>query len=500
MLPADVILLVMVLVIAGWRLWAPRWQPQWRRVAVTIGLLLAAVHWWRYDFTWQAVPAYLLLLASAMPPRHATRMQRWLGRASMSVLAVATASVWLVEAVPTLPRPDGRYAVGTQVFRWTDTTRSEPHTPDTTDRRSVIAQAWYPTDRQSGGASANAWRAERTERVAYIDGLDQMPTQVSVMPGFMLHRYGQIDTHAAPGAALAPPAPGERPWPVVLFLPGYGAPRAVYTGLLTQLASRGLIVFALDHPFESAVTQLPDGHVVSTRETLLPGERNRSGYMARQQAVRVADAAFVLDQLTRARTLTSRSGVAPFDASHVAVIGHSFGGAAASAALLQDTRVVAAVNIDGTPYGDLPTRVLTQPFLLLQSDVTETHHGDAFLNGNGALLAHMTAPGFRYEITHANHYSFTDAPYFLAPPARWMLTTVLGGRRGPAVTQRVTAEVIAAFLAGPLTGIPGNVAATAARYPGVVSDVSPKAATGSPRVRTADTSWTRDTTGRSIRR
>jgi hypothetical protein len=31
-----------------------------------------------------------------------------------------------------------------------------------------------------------------------------MPGQVSVMPGFMLHRYGQIDTHAENLAPLAP--------------------------------------------------------------------------------------------------------------------------------------------------------------------------------------------------------------------------------------------------------------------------------------------------------
>ena len=81
-----------------------------------------------------------------------------------------------------------------------------------------------------------------------------MPRQVSGMPGFMVHRYGQIDTHAE---ALAPLASSDRPWPVVIFSPGYGAPRAVYTGLATRLASRGFVVFALDHAYESAVTQLP---------------------------------------------------------------------------------------------------------------------------------------------------------------------------------------------------------------------------------------------------
>jgi hypothetical protein len=41
----------------------------------------------------------------------------------------------------------------------------------------------------------------------------------------------------------------------------------------------------------------------------------------------------------------------------------------------------------------------------------------------------------------------------------------LGGGRGPAATQQATADMLAAFLTGPLTGAPSDLAATAARYP-----------------------------------
>ena len=120
-------------------------------------------------------------------------------------------------------------------------------------------------------------------------------------------------------------------------------------------------------------------------------------------------------------------------------------------------------------------RQLTKPFMLLQSDSAETHHGEFFINGNGALLARMTAPGFRYEMKHANHYSFTDAPFFFAPPGRWLLAQVMGGGRGPAATQQAAADILAAFLTGPLTGATADVAATAARYPEVVGGAAPAA-------------------------
>jgi dienelactone hydrolase len=457
MLIPDLILLAVVLALATWRVFAPECRPRLRIAAAALGLLPAIAQWALCGFTWQNVPAYFLLALSALPPVRTGAVLRRIGRLGLVGIATVCVGVWILPAVPTLPQPDGPYAVATQVYRWNDGSRDEPNTADPADRRSVIAQAWYPTERRE--------QPSGRARLAYIDGIDHMPSQVSVMPGFMLRRYGQIDTHAE---ALAPLAPGDRPWPVVIFSPGYGAPRAVYTGLAARLASRGFVVFALDHPYESAVTQLPDGRVVGTQEILLPGERDKTGYMARQQVIRVADVRFVIDQLAQPLALSPPLQGGRIDASKVAAIGHSFGGAASIAAMSEDPRVVAAANVDGTPYGDLPDRTLTRPFLLLQSDHAETHHGDRFNNGNGKLLAAMTAPGFRYEIKHANHYSFTDAPFFIAPPGRWLMAQMVGGGRGPAATQEAAADILAAFLTGPLTGAHSDLAATAARHPEIL--------------------------------
>lgn len=449
MLLLDVVLLAAVLALAAWRLFAAAWRPRLRAACVAGGFLLAAVKWTLYGFTWQDAPAYVLLALSALPPVQAPAVLRWAGRLGLVATAAICVGVWILPAVPSLPRPDGRYAVATQVFRWTDASRDEPHTPSPSDRRGVVAQAWYPTtDRGPSGADA---------RLPYIDGIGHMPRKVSVMPGFLLRRYGQIDTHAEAGAPLAH---SQKAWPVVILSPGYGAPRAVYTGLATQLASRGFVVFALDHPYESAVTRLPDGQVVGTKE-IFPPDRRR--YMPDQQVVRTADIRFVIDQLSDRQPITGGR----IDASRVAVIGHSFGGAAAAMTLSEDPRVVAAANIDGTPYGDLPDRRLERPFLVLRSDPAETHHGALFIAGNDRLLTHMSAPGFQYEIKRANHYSFTDAPFFFAPPGRWLLARVMGGERGPADTQRATADILAAFLSPPLTGAPGDLAAAVARHPGV---------------------------------
>ncbi len=456
MLLPDLILLAVVLALAGWRLFAPTWRPELRIAGAALGLLLAAAQWIFLGFTWQSVPAWLLLALGALPALRTHVALRWIGRLTLAGIAAACVGIWtLLPAVPSLPEPDGPHAVATEVYRWTDATRDEPHTEDPADRRAVIAQAWYPTDARPSG-----------KRVPYIDGLGRMPGQVSIMPGFLLNRYGQIDTHAA---ASTPIAPRDRPWPVVIFSPGYGAPRAVYTGLATRLASRGFVVFVLDHPYESAVTELPDGRVGGLVENI---PADHSQYMPQQQVLRTADIRFVIDQIARPGVLSPHLR-GRIETSKVAVIGHSFGGAVSAMVMSEDPRVVAAANIDGTPYGDLPDRQLARPFMLIQSDYAETGHSDLFVDGNARLLA-GAAPGLHFEIKRANHYSFTDTPFFFAPPGRWLLSRVMGGGRGPAATQQATADIIAAFLAGPLTGESAGVATVAARYPDVlVRPVSP---------------------------
>ncbi len=455
MLIPDLIFLACVLALATWRLIAPAWRPRLRLAGVGMGLLLAAVQWLLCGFTWQNLPAYLLLVLSALPLLRTGVVLRWIGRLGLLGIVAAAIGIWIMPAVPTLPQPDGRYAVGTQVFRWTDASRDEPHTADPHDHRSVIAQVWYPA---TAGSNPGG-----TTRLPYMDGIGHLPGPISGLPAFLFRRYNQIDTHAE---ALAPLAPNSRPWPVVIFSPGFGAPRAFYSGLATRLASLGFAVFVLDHPFEASVTQLPNGRVVGTREPAM-SDPGRIHYMPDQQVVRAADIRFVIDQLARPPALATLRG-GNIDGTKVAVIGHSFGGAVSALALSEDQRVVAAANIDGTPYGDLPDRKLTRPFLLLQSDLAESPHGDLFKTGNARLLATTTAPGFRYEIKHANHFSFTDGPFFFAAPGRWLLAQLMGGGRGPTATQQVTADILAAFLSGPLTGKQADLAATVARYPGVI--------------------------------
>jgi dienelactone hydrolase len=450
----DCLLLGAILLACGWWIAAPRTGRSWLRLAPLALLALAVLQFALEGFTWQAIPAWLVIavLGLLSVRRMAATPGRGLGdltgKAGLLVLALAMLGPWmLILPAPVLPTP--AITLGTRIYRWTDASRDEPATADTGDRRSVIAQVFYP-----------AAEGARGPHSVYIDGLRALPAKVSIMPGFMLATFGRIDTHAVVDAPISP----ARKWPIVLFSPGYGGPRATYTGLAEGLAAKGYVVVTLDHPYESAVTELPDGRIVSTIDNFPANASEGEGdaWMAGQLDVRAADMLFALNQLRP--EIIGDDLAAHLDLGHVAAIGHSLGGATAVVAMQADARIEAAANVDGTPYGAMTTRPLDRPFLLLQSDYGESGHSDKFIQRNRAIIQQDAAPAWHYEIHRANHYSFTDAPLFLALPARFALSLLIGGGRGPEEPQRASADILAAFLQGPLGGAPGDIEAAAASY------------------------------------
>lgn len=438
-------------------------------IAVSVALLVACVfQLWRDGLYGQYLPVHALLAAllvlgwrrSRLSPRRALA---WLGRGGVVGLAMVTLLAWSFVPVPELPVPRGPYAVGTQVFRWVDGERAEDATADPDDRRNVVVQAWYPAASGQGVAPR------------YIDGLGRLPSFVSLIPGLVMQRYDRIDTHAR---VDVPVATQRTRWPVVLFSPGYGASRAFYSGLLADLASRGFVVLALDHAYEAPVVELADGRLATPVERFLPGDPDRLRYMSERQSVRAADLRFAAGQIGQPGAfgplLSGR-----LDPQRIAAIGHSFGGASAVEAAMGDARIRAVANIDGTLYGRAAIDPMPVPFLLLESDHRETRHSRHYLQGNLSLVQHARAGGYRYQIAEANHYGFTDVPLYLSAPARFAVAVLIGGSRGPALTQAAGNDVLAAFLAGPLLDAPADVAAAAARHSGLSgAALSPRSGEG----------------------
>ncbi|KAH8909823.1 hypothetical protein BR93DRAFT_924828 [Coniochaeta sp. PMI_546] len=144
-------------------------------------------------------------------------------------------------------------------------------------------------------------------------------------------------------------------YPIVLLGAGLNTTRLFYSILAQEIASRGYTVITLDHPYETDVVEFPDGTVIYGGKVV--GHENGTEQYVHALDIRTNDASFVLNELgVPFVTETDDAGKAK-----VGYVGHSFGGAAAAAAILNDTRVVGGVNLDGIMFGPVLNAGIGRP-------------------------------------------------------------------------------------------------------------------------------------------
>jgi hypothetical protein len=136
-------------------------------------------------------------------------------------------------------------------------------------------------------------------------------------------------------------------------------------------------------------------------------------------------------------------------------------------AMVFDPRIKAAVNIDGTTYGELPETRSPHPFLLIESRKDGSDRLLRYEQGNQKLFQRFGG-GARYELSEADHYSFTDAPLLFTLPARSLVSRFFGVGNVPEQSYRSTAAMVTAFFSDALQGNRIDLDSVAGRYENVV--------------------------------
>jgi predicted dienelactone hydrolase len=222
----------------------------------------------------------------------------------------------------------------------------------------------------------------------------------------------------------------------VLLSPGFTVPRHTLTALAEDLASRGYVVAAVDHAYESVATKFPGG-VLPCAACDLPDQIG----IAPIALNRGTDLTFVLDELAHNPLVDPR---------HVAVVGHSMGGDGAATAMRADRRVDAGVNLDGPM---LPADPVGGPFLLFGT-LDDHSPGGTFDPSWDAVWPHLSGGKRWLTATDADHFSFTDLD-LLAHQAGVDVPMPLD----PARAILLTRTYVAAFLDRHLRGIPQRLLA-----------------------------------------
>ncbi|MDX2077485.1 MAG: hypothetical protein SFZ02_13735 [bacterium] len=259
------------------------------------------------------------------------------------------------EEIP-LPELSGEYAVGVAYYHLIDANRPETLTDDEDDQRELMISVFYPAQVDENAVNAPYVTPEEAQNIeSAYSGLG--------VPAALLNAF---QTHAYMNVSVA-----DGLFPVVLFSHGAGVIPQFYRAMLEELASHGYIVVSIAHTYNATVVTFPDGRVVMGNSAgNIEGNslEEQTASANRLLEIWVADASFVLDELTRLNTddvLLSGH----LDLEHVGMFGHSFGGATAAEMTVSDERFDAGINMDGTLFGRVANEGTTRPFMFMLSEL-----------------------------------------------------------------------------------------------------------------------------------
>ena len=279
--------------------------------------------------------------------------------------------------------------------------------------RELMVQLWYPTDESRG------------PRAPYVP-----PAEAAAAQQFYPVPAGAFT--ATTNSRVGVPVVAGR-HEVVFFHHGLCASRTDSTIVAEQLASEGYLVVALGSTREMPAVAFPDGRVITTSDPDFctagadPFSSDGQAILEKLLGVRVDDVIFTLDELERANDgeepdvdgTPMPDGLAgSMNLDGVGIYGHSFGGGAAAAVMLADSRFVAGVDLDGFIIGPVAQAGLDRPFLVVGS----SYHDPQMDPSWSTFLPALRGWHRWFSVTDAGHYRFIDLG---GSASRWGLDTTL---------------------------------------------------------------------------
>ncbi|MCJ1270574.1 hypothetical protein MMC22_010471 [Lobaria immixta] len=279
--------------------------------------------------------------------------------------------------------------VGVRTMAFTDETRIDYFAP-TPKYREVVVSLFYPMEIRNDKDEGQIRPTTNYMPNATATFYDALLMALGLPSGVIerISTYSQTD-----GPFFTT---GEKSLPLLVFSPGFGQTFHGYTSILQEVARKGYVVAAIDHPYDAEIVEFPDG------TTVQGANLSASHTFTEILMPRLRDVSFVLNELSQPAT----SHPFPLDTRHVVAFGHSLGGDTAIEVMLQDSRVKGGVNFDGNFNGKLQSSgvSISRPVLLLR-----TKDFSSGLNWNDAWEKFA---GWKIElaVSDTTHNSFSDLP------------------------------------------------------------------------------------------
>jgi pimeloyl-ACP methyl ester carboxylesterase len=350
--------------------------------------------------------------------------------ASLQGLALASTTIAV-----NLPRPDGRYGTGSSQAMLIDHSRRDPYAAaaGVKQDRKLMVSTFYPVAlREHCLDLPSPYMPETT--AAFLDA------EYSAY-GIPNNTFASFDLIACKPRGRS--SVKNKYFPTVLFSPGLGNSRILYSAMAQSLASEGFNVVTIDHPYDADIVEFEDGSIV------LAAEIDSDEQILAALDVRVQDVSFVLDQLRLKSTNQKLFGRLPCAKNEqYTIFGHSLGGATAAAATLSDKRLNGAINLDGTFFGEILSKGSRKPLMIMSHDGKNLTTDDSWF---AVWNATQRVTKVALTIEDTTHGSYSDLPLIadaidLSIEMRRQLDPFVGALKGTYV-RGVVARSVGQFTA-----------------------------------------------------
>jgi dienelactone hydrolase len=481
----EIVFLILTLAALFWSLKRDAVKSRVFSILWGCTFLALMLHFIIEGWRWQMAPGYcvgaLVLIFTAVSKflkRDADdQPQKWFRTVLKILFSGATILLVLISGILSwafpvfkLPTPTGPYQVGISQWFPMDKSREETQTIKPGDYREVSVTGWYPADASDMTGTAEYLPNSKLMGKAIVaspqtSGKLGLSWLREAAAGFLFDYFRLIKTHAYPNTAVSKK---QTLYPVLVFSHGYGAVAIQNTALMEELASHGYAVFSIGHTYESLVEIFPDGRQVSfapkddVHASIAKLSQELEGIKTGDAAAAItvfrkfntpeafsgifvweADTRFVIDWLEKNNSENPES---PFyrrlDLNKLGVFGMSYGGSTAAQIVYDDSRVKAAINMDGgLVLGDSIERSMTTPFMFMNSEPTT-----AFQSVNQSLREYMMgrshSPIYCITVMGSKHLNFTDLSVW-SPVLKYM--GAFGKIDGEKMLKIMNAYIVAFF-------------------------------------------------------
>ena len=296
------------------------------------------------------------------------------------------------------PEWSGKHAVGTKTYYFKDTLRKELHTDDPDDHRELMVRLVYPTSSELDDSSEKL--------TVFIEKTWDVISSATDNKRYKLRR-SNYENSVWNVEVDAPLLTSKSPLPVVFFSHGFSSIPEENIFIASEFASRGYVVVLINHSYDSTFSEMPDGRIFD-----FIGAPGLSGnlYVTAEDAIKLSklqpvwaeDQVYVMEQLTAFNSTSDDFLYQKIDVERIMVAGYSFGGGTSFLTSSIDSRVIAAVDLDGGVF-TYRDKTINTPFMLVQTKI----------EWDLDIFDHVNADGYQIFYREPIHHgAFSDVTLF----------------------------------------------------------------------------------------